>query len=342
MTRHSTSSRGSCNDSPVLKVEGLRTEFVTRGGPVHAVRDVSLSVAPGRILALVGESGSGKSALSLSLMRLLDLAGRVTDGHVWLEGREMSALSEQQMRTIRGRRMAMVFQNPMTALNPTLQVGTQMVAALRAHVHCTRTEAWQRGSAMLSAVGIPSPDERMMAYAHQLSGGMLQRISIAIALLHQPALVIADEATTALDVTIQSQILALVRDLSRSHGTGWLWITHDLSIAAELANDLAVMYAGRIVESGPAREVLLEPAHPYTRGLLDSLPRHGRRTKFLPAISGVMPDPRSSPRGCSFAPRCPSVRFRCLIELPDMHMTPRGTQVRCHFPLEATSLGRSS
>jgi peptide/nickel transport system ATP-binding protein len=256
----------------VLQVRGLSTVFKTRAGTARAVNDVSFHVDQGEVLGLVGESGSGKSMTGYSLMGLVDAPGHVESGSIVLNGQEVSGLSERQWRRIRGDRIAMIFQDPMATLNPVLSIGTQMLEALGAHQKVGKREARERVIAALSAVGIAAPEERLAAYPHQFSGGMRQRVCIAIALLNRPDLIICDEPTTALDVTIQAQILSEMQTLCRERGTALIWITHDLSIVAGLADRVAVMYAGRIVESGSTAEVIDDPRHPYTRGLIDSTP----------------------------------------------------------------------
>ncbi len=264
--RHLPRSEGPPMSAPALDVRGLVTRFDTRAGPLTAVNGVSFSVERGRILGLVGESGSGKSVTGFSILGLIDEPGEVAAGEVRVEGVDMRALSLAEQRRMRGNRVAMVFQDPMMTLNPVLTVGDQMRMAVRAHAKVSKAEASERARRALEAVGIPSPAERLRAYPHQLSGGMRQRVAIAIALLHQPAVIIADEPTTALDVSIQGQILAEIRRLADDTGTAVVWITHDLAVVSSLADDLCVMYAGRIVERGPADAVIARPRHPYTRG----------------------------------------------------------------------------
>src|SRR5580658_3198875 len=260
-----------------IEVRNLRTHFFTRAGVVKAVDDVSFSVGGGQVLGLVGESGSGKTVTGFSIIGLIDPPGRVAGGSIWYQGRDLAKVSENEMRALRGNRIAMIFQDPMMTLNPVLRIDTQMIETILAHSHVSRTEARRRSRDALGMVGIPSPEERLHAYPHQFSGGMRQRVAIAIALLHNPLLLIADEPTTALDVTIQSQILAQVQALCAESGTALIWITHDLAVIAGLADRVAVMYAGRIVEEGPIEAVFTSPLHPYTRGLLGSIPSRGRR-----------------------------------------------------------------
>ncbi len=316
---------------PTLAVEGLRTEFKTRAGVIRAVDGVSFSVDRGQILGLVGESGSGKSVTGYSLMGLVDPPGHVAGGRILLNGRELRGLPEGEMRRLRGSRIAMVFQDPMMTLNPVLRIGTQMTEAVFAHGRVSRAEAWDQARTALGKVGIPSPEERLRAYPHQFSGGMRQRVAIAIALLHRPDVIIADEPTTALDVTIQAQILAEMQALVRRDGTALIWITHDLAVVAGLADELAVMYAGRIVETGGIDAVLDDPAHPYTRGLIGSVPSANRRGERLRQIPGATPSQADRPAGCTFRTRCAHADDSCLQEPP---LTPYGHAhgLRCFHP----------
>ncbi len=316
-----------------LVVENLQTQFPTRAGLIRAVDGVSLAVGPGEILGLVGESGSGKSITGFSIIGLIDEPGRIAGGRVLFKGRDLVGLPEDELRALRGARIAMVFQDPMMTLNPVLRIDTQMIETVLAHEDVGTAEARARARAALARVGIPSPDERLMAYPHQFSGGMRQRVAIAIALLHKPDLIIADEPTTALDVTIQGQILFEMRKLARESGTALIWISHDLAVVSGLADRIAVMYAGRIVESGPARAVLARPLHPYTRGLLDSLPRGGGRRHRLVAIPGMTPSLGRLPPGCAFAPRCTRATSACAT-MPDLAEAWDGRAVRCFHPLE--------
>jgi peptide/nickel transport system ATP-binding protein len=325
---------------PVLAVADLCTQFDTRAGPVKAVDGVSFSVRAGEILGLVGESGSGKSMTGFSIMGLLDPPGRVASGSIRFQGQELVGLGEREMRALRGARIAMIFQDPMMTLNPVLRIDTQMIETVRAHKDVSHDAARQRARETLAMVGIPSPDERLASYPHQFSGGMRQRVAIAIALLHDPALVIADEPTTALDVTIQGQILYEVQQLVARHETALIWITHDLSVVAGLADRLAVMYAGKLVEVGPVREVLARPAHPYTAGLMASMPTQTKRGEPLSPIPGMAPSPRALPPGCAFAPRCPYHAAACGQMPALVGGLPGGVpgglsgrSVRCHMPL---------
>jgi len=320
--------------APVLDVRGLRTSFFGSGGEVRVVDGVSLSLERGHILGLVGESGSGKTITGFSINRLLPPAARVVGGEIRLDGRDILEEPEATMRHLRGRRIAMVFQDPMMTLNPVLRIETQMTDALRAHERIGRRAARERARDALAEVGIAAPGERLRSYPHELSGGMRQRVAIAIALLHRPDVVIADEPTTALDVTIQGQILALVQRLCRERGTALVWITHDLAVVAGIADQVAVMYAGRIVEHGPVDAVLDAPLHPYTRGLIDSVPLPGRRGRRLAQIPGRMPSLSELPPGCAFAPRCARADRACR-RAPGLEELRPGHRARCFHPLQA-------
>jgi peptide/nickel transport system ATP-binding protein len=314
-----------------LAVRDLQTHFTTRAGVLKAVDGVSFSVAPGKILGLVGESGSGKSVTGFSILGLVDAPGKVVGGEILFEGRDLTRLPEKQMRELRGNRLAMIFQDPMMTLNPVLRIGTQMVETLHAHRAMSRSDAVQRSREALAMVGIPSPDERLAAYPHEFSGGMRQRVAIAIALLHKPALIIADEPTTALDVTIQAQILGEVQKLARTQGTAIIWISHDLSVVSGLADDIAVMYAGRIVEQGPVNTVLSNPAHPYTRGLMGSVASHNQRGRRLRQIRGMPPHLLELPPGCAFRTRCDFALAACE-QSPPVDELVTGHHIRCYNP----------
>ncbi len=317
---------------PTLRVENLRTHFFTKQGVVKAVEDVSFSLAPGKILGLVGESGSGKSMTGYSILGLVDPPGRIVAGRILLGGRDLRTLSPEAMRKVRGNRIAMIFQDPMMALNPVLRVDTQMIEAIQAHADVPRAAARARARDALARVGIPAPGERLCAYPHQLSGGMRQRVAIAIALLNQPDLIIADEPTTALDVTIQGQILSEVQKLARESGTALIWITHDLSVIAGLADDICVMYAGRIVEQGSVDQVLDAPLHPYTHALIASVPGRGRRGEPLRQIPGMTPSLLDLAPGCAFRERCTRADGACAKD-PALSRPVAGRQVRCFHPL---------
>lgn len=320
------------SEVPTLIVRDLRTQFTTRTGSVTAVDGVSFEVGRGRILGLVGESGSGKSVTGFSILGLIDPPGAVVGGTVLFEGRDLTRLSEQELRALRGNRIAMIFQDPMMSLNPVLTIGEQMRETVTAHARPTDAEVRRRVVDALAAVGIPAASERLSAYPHEFSGGMRQRVAIAMALLHKPALIIADEPTTALDVTIQAQILSEVQALARDQGTAIIWISHDLSVVSGLADDVAVMYCGQIVESGPVDSVLVSPGHPYTKGLIGSVASQGERGRPLTQIRGMPPRLDALPRGCRFRPRCEHAADDCL-EPPTVRTLSKGRSVRCHRPL---------
>ena len=291
--------------TPLLSIENLRTYFYTDAGIARAVDGVSFDVGTGETVGLVGESGCGKSVTALSILRLIGSPGRIEpDSRMTFEGRDLLKLSEEEMRRVRGNRIAMIFQEPMTALNPVFTVGDQIAEVSRIHEKASRKVAWNRAVEMLELVGIPAPAERAKEYPHQLSGGMRQRIVIAMALVMKPALVIADEPTTALDVTIQAQILELLGDLQQKFGTSILLITHDMGVVAETASRVIVMYGGEIVESAPVDRIFANPHHPYTEGLLGAMPRVGQERERLQTIPGTVPPPTSWPAGCRFHDRC--------------------------------------
>jgi peptide/nickel transport system ATP-binding protein len=326
--------------SPLLEVDGLRTHFFTRAGVVKAVDDVSFVVRKGEVLGLVGESGSGKSMTGYSIMGLIDPPGRIIGGRIRLNGRDLRKMSAEKLRQLRGNRIAMIFQDPMMTLNPVLSVAVQMVETILAHEKVSRDEALGRSRDALVKVGIPSPDERLSAYPHQFSGGMRQRVAIAIALLNNPDLIIADEPTTALDVTIQGQILFEMQKLTRETGAAMIWITHDLSVVAGLADRVCVMYAGRIVEQGSVVDVLTQPRHPYTQGLLDSVPSRSRRGARLKQIPGMAPSALDLPDGCAFRARCGYATDACSTapEMRPVGANRSGQTVRCHHPLESRDM----
>ena len=314
---------------PAIEVQDLSTHFFTRQGVLKAVNDVSFTLERGQIMGLVGESGSGKSMTGYSIMGLIDAPGRVVGGRILLGGIDLASLSAEQMRQLRGNRVAMIFQDPMMTLNPVLRVDTQMTEAIYAHEKVSHDEALRRSREALATVGIPSPDERLNNYPHQFSGGMRQRVAIAIALLNKPDLIIADEPTTALDVTIQAQILAEMQRLCRDTGTALIWITHDLSVVAGLADTVSVMYAGRIVESGSVDAVLDYARHPYTRGLIESVPSRTPRGQRLRQIPGMTPSLAKLPTGCHFRERCSRADAACLQD-PQLSGAPHA--VRCFHP----------
>ena len=314
-----------------LEVENLQTYFMTKAGVVKAVDDISFSVDRGEVLGLVGESGSGKSVTGFSVLGLVDPPGQIAGGRILFQGRDLVDQPEEDWRRLRGRKIAMIFQDPMMTLNPVLRIDTQMIEAVQAHEDVTREDALARARDALIRVGIPSPDERLQGYPHQFSGGMRQRVAIAIALLNKPDLIIADEPTTALDVTIQGQILYEVKKLCQETGTALIWITHDLAVVAGLADRICVMYAGRIVEQGKLSDVLDRPIHPYTIGLLGSVPGHNRRGARLFQIPGMTPSLLNLPRGCAFQARCSHGDRDCDMA-PDVSETPDGRRYRCHHP----------
>ncbi len=321
---------------PTLAVEGLKTYFYTKAGVVKAVDGVSFTVGRGEVLGLVGESGSGKTVTGFSIMGLVDPPGRIAGGRILFDGEDTAGLPDEKMRRYRGRRIAMIFQDPMMTLNPVLRIDTQMIEAILAHDDVGRAEARRRSRDALGRVGISSPEERLRAYPHQFSGGMRQRVCIAIALLHKPDLIIADEPTTALDVTIQGQILYEVQKLCRETSTALIWITHDLSVIAGLADRICVMYAGKIVETGTVDEVLDAPLHPYTRGLIGSVPSRHRRGQPLPQIPGMTPSLLNLPAGCAFRTRCPRADSACAAN-PVISSPRPGRGVSCFHPHLATT-----
>ena len=319
-------------DSKLLSITGLRVEFPTEDGPLFAVNDVDLDIARGEILGIVGESGSGKTVLGLSSMGLTDRPGKVTAGRMVFDGKDVTNYSESQWRSIRGNRIAMIFQDPTTSLNPVQRVGAQMIEALQSHRDISVEAAQQIIHDAMVRVGINSPNERLKAYPHQFSGGMRQRVVIAIALLNEPDLIIADEPTTALDVTIQAQILRDMQRLSRDTHTALIWVSHDLGVVAQIAHRVAVIYAGRIVEQGPTRQILKSPSHPYTQGLIASMPANVWPGERLRAIPGGLPQLSRLPVGCSFAPRCAYTSSACEV-MPDFVKASDEHFVRCVSPL---------
>jgi oligopeptide/dipeptide ABC transporter ATP-binding protein len=304
----------------LLTVRNLRTGFHTHGGVIRAVDGVDLSIGKAGTLGVVGESGSGKSVTALSIMRLIDLPGRVEAGSsIMFDGRDLATLPEDEMTAIRGNDISMIFQEPMTSLNPVFTVGEQIAESVRLHQGAGRKEAEERAVEMLRLVGIPSAEKRVHDYPHQMSGGMRQRVMIGMALSCNPKLLIADEPTTALDVTVQAQILELMKDLRERLGMAILLITHDLGVVAEMVDEVAVMYGGKVVERGPVKEIFANPEHPYTEALLKSIPLLGMRyTTPLKAIRGMVPSPLDWPTGCRFAPRCDYAFERCRQELPPL------------------------
>ncbi len=320
---------------PLLNVRDLRTYFYTENGVAKSVDGVSFSLGAGETVGLVGESGCGKSVTALSLMRLVRPPGRIEPGsEIQFEGKNLVSLDEKAMRGMRGARVAMVFQEPMTALNPVFTVGDQIAEVVRVHKGGSRREAWKRAVEMLEIVGIASPAQRAHEYPHQLSGGMRQRVVIAMALVMNPALVIADEPTTALDVTIQAQILELLRDLQERYGTSILLITHDLGVVAETVSRVIVMYGGEIVEEARVNDLFKHAHHPYTEGLLNAMPRVGQERERLATIPGTVPPPTNWPAGCRFHDRCPYAWDRCLTDHPPLYQIGEGHVSRCHLAVE--------
>jgi peptide/nickel transport system ATP-binding protein len=316
----------------ILEVKNLKTYFFTDAGIIKAVDDVSFRVPKGKTLGLVGESGCGKSVTAMSITRLISAPGQIVSGQILLNGRDLIPLSEREMRQVRGAQISMIFQEPMTALNPVLSVGFQVAEAVLAHEKVSKREAWSRAVEAMKAVSIPDPEKRAKDYPHQLSGGMRQRIMIAMALVCNPALVIADEPTTALDVTIQAQILELLDSLRVQYHLSLILISHDLGVIAEVAETVAVMYAGKIVEIGSAQEVFHNPKHPYTEGLLRSVPRLGssvQKKDRLYAIEGMVPNLLRMPEGCSFAPRCYKRTVECTLSEIPLEPVAGQHEVRC-------------
>lgn len=317
----------------ILRVENLQTTFHTRIGPVRAVDGVSYSIGAGETLGIVGESGCGKSVTAFSIMRLIEPPGEVTGGAAWLGKENILDSSEERMRELRGARMAIIFQEPMTAFNPVLTIGYQMDEQITRHLRPSRAESRERAIEMLAMVGIPSPKERYSSYPHQLSGGMRQRAMIAMALSCDPELLIADEPTTALDVTIQGQILELIQSLQERLSMAVQFITHDLGVISEISDRVLVMYAGRTCEIAPTETLMNAPGHPYTAALIQSIPRFGQRVARLPAIEGTVPSLYELPRGCAFQNRCPNVGPRCREVQPPLTEVGRGHQVACFHPV---------
>jgi len=314
--------------APLLEVRNLRIEFPTRQGTLCAVDDLSFEIAPGEMLGVVGESGAGKSLTGMAIIGLLERPGRIAAGEIRLEGERIDNLPAEAMRRIRGKRIGAIFQDPLTSLNPLYTIGEQLVETIDTHLHLGRDAARRNALGLLAEVGIPAPELRIDQYPHQFSGGMRQRVVIALALAGRPRLIIADEPTTALDVSIQAQIITLLKRLAAEHDTAVMLITHDMGVIAETADRVAVLYAGRLAEIGPVREVIHAPRHPYTRGLMSSIPKLGEGRERLAQIDGAMPRLNAIPPGCAFNPRCPKRFDRCLRERPSP--LPAGaTQAAC-------------
>jgi peptide/nickel transport system ATP-binding protein len=304
--------------SPLLEVRHLRVEFPTRRGTLLALDDVSFDIAPGEILGVVGESGAGKSLTGAAIIGLLEPPGRIASGEIRLEGQRIDNLPYEQMRAIRGRRIGAVFQDPLTSLNPLYTVGRQLIETIRTHLPLSESQARERAIQLLQDTGIPAAEARIDQYPHQFSGGMRQRVVIALALAAEPKLIVADEPTTALDVSIQAQIIALLKRLCKEHGASVMLVTHDMGVIAETCDRVAVMYAGRVVEIGPVADVIHRPSHPYTAGLMGSIPAMDEDRERLLQIDGAMPRLNAIPTGCAFNPRCTQVFERCRRERPDL------------------------
>ena len=312
----------------LLDVQDLTVEFPTRRGVLRALDGISISIEPGEVLGVVGESGAGKSLTGAAIIGLLEPPGRIAGGQVLLDGQRIDQLGEDRMQKIRGKQIGAIFQDPLTTLNPLYTVGRQLVETMQTHLKLSDADAKKRAVGWLEAVGIPAAAQRIESYPHQFSGGMRQRVVIALALCAEPRLVIADEPTTALDVSIQAQIIALLKRVTKEHGTAVMLVTHDMGVIAETADRVAVMYAGRVVEIGPVRDVVKHPAHPYTEGLMGSIPSLDIRVDRLRQIDGAMPRLTAIPQGCPYNPRCPKVFDRCRVERPPL-MPAGPTQAAC-------------
>ena len=319
---------------PLLEVKNLRTFFKTRNGIVKAVNDVSYSIYPGRTLGIVGESGSGKSVSAMSVLRLLDANGYIAGGTVTFDGQDLAKVSTQKMCHIRGNRISVIFQEPMTSLNPVFTIKRQLSEPFMIHQNMSKKEAAAKCIEMLRAVQIPNPEAVARQYPHQLSGGMRQRVMIAMALACKPDILIADEPTTALDVTIQAQILRLMNELQKENGTAIMFITHDLGVINEMADDVVVMYCGQVVEQAPARTIFTDckQSHPYTEGLMFSIPRLNDNRKKLDPIPGTVPHPLDLPKGCKFAPRCKYCTQKCIDQEPELVQVAEEQWIRCFYP----------
>lgn len=314
---------------PLLSVRGLTVEFPTRHGILTAVEDIDLDIFPGEVLGMVGESGAGKSMTGNAIIGLIESPGRIARGEVRLKGQRIDNLPPEEMRAIRGRRIGMIFQDPLTSLNPLYRISDQLVETIRTHLPMSQAEALKRAIRLLDDVGIPDAARRIDDYPHQFSGGMRQRVVIALALCAEPDLVIADEPTTALDVSVQAQIIDVMKQLCAERGAAILLVTHDMGVIAETADRVAVMYAGRLAEVGPVRNVIKEARHPYTSGLMGAIPRLGENLERLNQIPGAMPRLSAIPRGCAFNPRCPRVMDRCRIDRPALSEIEPARQVAC-------------
>jgi oligopeptide/dipeptide ABC transporter ATP-binding protein len=319
------------SQQPLLSLENLSAHYVSQKGTrvVRAVDDVTLKLNAGETLGIVGESGSGKSTLALTILRLLPPAARIVGGRMMFQGEDLRDKTDEQMRRIRGKQIAMILQDPMASLNPLFTIGDQVGEPIRTHEGASRGSAWKKAIALLKAVRIPSPETRVTQYPHEMSGGMRQRIVGAIGISCEPRLLIADEPTTSLDLTIQAQYLSLLSELQREHGLALIFITHNLGIVAKMCDQIAVMYAGRVVEQGPVRAIFNAPAHPYTKALLNSIPRMSETRTRLTAVDGQPPDLSTLPPGCSFAPRCTAARAECYIKPPPEFRLGEGRTARC-------------
>ncbi len=313
----------------LLEVRNLRVEFPTRHGVLVAVDDISLEISEGEVLGVVGESGAGKSMTGSAIIGLLEPPGRIAGGEIRLEGERIDNLPYEKMRRVRGAKIGAIFQDPLTSLNPLYSIGRQLIETITTHIDVSESEARKRAIDLLAEVGIPAPERRFESYPHEFSGGMRQRVVIALALCVNPRLIVADEPTTALDVSIQAQIIALLKRLCREHGTAVMLITHDMGVIAETADRVAVMYAGRIAEVGAVRDVVKHAKHPYTEGLMGSIPLVGHDVEQLTQIEGAMPRLTEIPTGCAFNPRCPKAFDRCRRDRPELMQTDGATQAAC-------------
>ena len=321
---------------PVLSVRDLRVEFVTRRGILKAIDGVSFDIAKGEVLGVVGESGAGKSVTGSAVIGLIDPPGRIAGGEILLSGTRIDNLTPDEMRKVRGKRIGMIFQDPLTSLNPLYRVSEQLIETIQTHSNLTSAQARARAIDLLTEVGIPAPEKRIDSYPHEFSGGMRQRVVIALALCVEPELIIADEPTTALDVSVQAQIITLLKRLGRDHGTAIMLVTHDMGVIAETADRVAVMYAGRVAEIGPVREVVSRPLHPYAKGLMGAIPTLATEDSRLVQIPGSMPRLSNIPPGCAFNPRCEHRFDRCLVDRPDP-IDRNGHKVACHLYDEASA-----
>jgi len=327
--------------APLLEVRHLRVEFPTRRGTLLALDDISFDIAPGEVLGVVGESGAGKSLTGAAIIGLLEPPGRIAGGEILLEGQRIDNLPYEQMRAIRGRKIGAIFQDPLTSLNPLYTIGRQLTETIQTHLAVSAEEARQRAVRLLQDTGIPAAEQRIDQYPHQFSGGMRQRVVIALALAAQPKLIVADEPTTALDVSIQAQIIALLKRLCKEQGAAVMLVTHDMGVIAETCDRVAVMYAGRIAEIGPVHDVIHAPAHPYTAGLMGSIPAMDEDRERLLQIDGAMPRLNAIPRGCAFNPRCPKATDRCRQERPELQAA-GATRAACWWPADAPATGAAA